>query len=117
MIDDDEEIRRFVCQTLIGAGFSPDEASGGAAGLQLLAKEPAPRAVILDLRMPSMSGEEVLRAIRREHPGLVVIVASGLIAPGKVTELLALGANACLKKSELSDELVPALERALPESG
>lgn len=110
VIDDDGEMRSFLCEMLAVAGYSARAASGGVEGLQLIEEKPAPDAVILDLRMPEMSGEAVLAAIRAKHPELFVVVASAIMTPVKASEMLAQGASACLSKSDLAERLISVLQ-------
>ena len=48
----------------------------GAAALRLMAQEPFD-AVVLDLRMPGMGGLEVLNRIKKDYPGVKVILMTG----------------------------------------
>ena len=76
--DDHDEIRRLLEDWLVGderfevAG----EAADGAAAVHL-AEKLQPDAVLLDLRMPVMSGEEAMARIRKVAPGAAVVVLSG----------------------------------------
>ena len=76
LIDDEEAFVTTLQERLEMRGFSPRVALNGQDGLELIAQEP-PDVVILDLRMPGMSGLEVLRRIRKSWPGLPVIMLSG----------------------------------------
>ncbi|HYL16138.1 MAG TPA: response regulator transcription factor [Terriglobales bacterium] len=58
-----------------------------------------PDAVILDLQMPGGSGLEVLRAIRRTHPSLCVLICTNFPYPQYRKECIAAGANFFLDKS------------------
>ncbi len=76
LIDDEEAFVTTLQERLEMRGFSPRVALNGQDGLDLIAQDP-PDVVILDLRMPGMSGLEVLRRIRKSWPGLPVIMLSG----------------------------------------
>ena len=77
IIDDEESVRAVACKTLETVGFKPLTAPDGLEGMKVLEKEMDIRLVVLDLTMPHMTGEEVLRVIRRIRPGLPVILISG----------------------------------------
>ncbi len=76
LIDDEEAFVTTLQERLEMRGFSPRVALDGEAGLEMIAQDP-PDVVVLDLRMPGMSGLEVLRRIRKRWPGLPVIMLSG----------------------------------------
>lgn len=71
-----------------------------------------PDAVILDLQMPGGSGLEVLRAIRRGHPGVKVLICTNFPYPQYRDECLAAGANYFLDKSADFDK-IPVIFRQL----
>jgi CheY-like chemotaxis protein len=73
IVDDNEAIRDTIRVLLEGAGYTISEASTGKEALALLRESSEPYVVLLDDRMPELSGEDVLRAIlgdrqlRRRH--------------------------------------------------
>jgi CheY-like chemotaxis protein len=73
IVDDNEAIRDTIRVLLEGAGYTVSEASTGKEALVLLRESSEPYVVLLDDRMPELSGEDVLRAIladrqlRRRH--------------------------------------------------
>jgi len=78
VVDDEAEIRAVARKMLTHLGFVVVTAQGGAEALQALRDDPEPlRAALIDLTMPGMSGEEVVREIRRIQEDLPVLVMSG----------------------------------------
>jgi DNA-binding NarL/FixJ family response regulator len=73
--------------------------AGNALDAVLSIQQTNPDAVILDLQMPGGSGLEVLRAIRRGHPGVQVLICTNYPYPQYRNECLAAGANFFLDKS------------------
>jgi CheY-like chemotaxis protein len=74
--DDDPNIRRLFVTLLRESGYRPIEATTGREALELM-RLVAPELVVLDLRMPELTGQEVLTYIRttyviRQTPVLVV---------------------------------------------
>ena len=70
---DDERGNRVVFEQSFGQKFRIKTAAGGAEALELLGKEDV--AVLLtDQRMPEMSGDELLRAVKDRHPQVVRVV-------------------------------------------
>jgi CheY-like chemotaxis protein/anti-sigma regulatory factor (Ser/Thr protein kinase) len=86
----------------------------GRIGLDL-ARRHAPDLVLLDLHLPDLSGEEVLRHLKAEpatrHIPVVFITADAM--PGTAERLLAAGAAACLAKPLDIDEFLGTLDRLL----
>lgn len=78
VIDDEPNIRLLVSIFLGGEGFKILQASNGIEGLEVARKE-RPSLILLDLRMPKMSGFEVLKALRKDEATkkIRVIVVSG----------------------------------------
>lgn len=92
VIEDEPLVRLAIRRQLERLGHTVLDAGMGAAGLELLAAHPEIRLVIVDLRMPRMSGQEVVRRIRTDQPELPIVVMSGFIpdefAPGPHTRVL-----------------------------
>lgn len=77
VVADDEPVVRKVATTILeGAGYRVITAENGREALQAIG-ENSTDLVLLDLKMPVMGGEEALRIIRREWPGVKVLVSSG----------------------------------------
>jgi CheY-like chemotaxis protein len=60
VVEDETNIRRFVVANLRARGFKAAEAENAEEGLAKLQHEPLPSALILDIRLPGMSGLEML---------------------------------------------------------
>lgn len=76
IIDDQDAIRSIVRRTLERHGHTVVEAPDGQAGMRLLLEQPVDL-VITDIFMPGQDGIETLRAVRKDFPGVPVIVMSG----------------------------------------
>ena len=76
VIDDDEDVRAVLVDTLTSEGFRTLQASGGEEGLRLLEKE-TPAAAIIDFLMPGMNGAEAAKRLRERAPNLPIIFVSG----------------------------------------
>jgi CheY-like chemotaxis protein len=76
VVDDDSAIREFVSMALEDEGYEVVTAPHGAAALELVRQE-APRAIVLDMRMPVMDGWEFSRVYRQlPGPHAPIIVAT-----------------------------------------
>jgi PAS domain S-box-containing protein len=78
VIDDEESVRAITVRMLANLGFTPLAAGDGPGGLRLFSEHAsALRAVLLDLSMPGMDGEETFREMRRLNARVPVILMSG----------------------------------------
>jgi CheY-like chemotaxis protein len=77
----------------------------------------APDVVFLDVRMPSMSGIDVLRAIRSTDASLPVILVTGHATPAEIEEARRLGVTEIVDKPYILNEFTAALGRIFPRPG
>jgi len=112
VIDDEESMRDSCRQTLSRAANKVEAAQDGAAGLAMLQKESFDL-VILDLKIPGLSGMEVLKKIRQEYPAVVVIVITGYATIEYAVEAIKGGAYDFLPKPFTPDALRAIVSRAL----
>lgn len=78
LVDDDPMVRGLGERMINALGFACDSVGDGFAALaKLEAAEGGYRAVVTDLMMPKMDGNELLDALASQYPGLPVVVASG----------------------------------------
>jgi DNA-binding response OmpR family regulator len=111
IIDDDPTVRDILRGSLEHDGYTVEMAVDGAQGLRLGASR-APALIVLDLRLPDMPGETVLREVRRRS-AVPVIVLSG---KGRVDERVAglvLGADDYLVKPFSPVELLARIKAIL----
>ena len=91
IIDDEVEFASTLCQRLLLRGIDATDVHSGTEGLAKLA-EIAPEIVILDLKMPDMSGLDVLSAIKKHDPTIEVIMLTGHGSGGSGVEAMKKGA-------------------------
>jgi len=78
IVDDEEGVRFVASKVLEKAGFTVMMAEDGRAAVEMFRTHVGEiRAVLLDMTMPNMSGEEVFRAIRTIQPEVRVVLSSG----------------------------------------
>ncbi|MET0396215.1 MAG: PAS domain S-box protein, partial [Longimicrobiaceae bacterium] len=99
-------------------GWRTVPALQGRLGVEL-AREHRPDLVLLDLHLPDIPGEEVLRRLRADErtAGIPVVVISADATHAMVDRLRAAGADAYLTKPLDIDEFLAAVERFLPRGG
>ena len=112
IIDDDEACRRFVRTVLAPReGFEVLEAASAAEGLEVVERE-TPDAVLLDVRMPRMSGTEVLRLLRRRRFEGPVVMLTGCTRRETIIDCFTHGADHYLTKPLSATELLSSLSKA-----
>lgn len=77
VIDDEAPIREVVADILTAEGITVLTATGGEEGIALYQQQPNIGLVVLDMKMPGMSGEETFRRLRAIDPAIQVILSSG----------------------------------------
>ncbi len=88
IVDDDQGVRETLRMALEDEGFAVYEAADGDEALRLLRMSRQPLVVVLDLRMPRMSGDALLRRVSRrerlpaQHAFLLVTASYDRLSPG-----------------------------------
>ncbi len=100
VIDDDPDFRSFARQALTRLGFRVTEAGDAWAALRILAANPRPRLVCLDLMLPGVSGYELCEKIRSDPSlrGVPVLAVSARTHPQDVALARTVGADVVLGK-------------------
>jgi two-component system response regulator HydG len=112
LIIDDEESLRIACeQTLELGGFRVSSAPSGLEGLELARRESF-HVVLLDLRMPGMSGMEVLQKLKQDAPNAMVIVITGYATIESAVKAIKQGAYDYLPKPFTPETLIALVNRA-----
>jgi DNA-binding NtrC family response regulator len=115
VIDDDAFIRDSCQQALSKAGYCVETAGNGEAGLSK-AKEIEPDMALVDLRMPGLSGVEVMDRLERLSPSTIRIVVTGVAQMDLVTEIISTQrALGCLIKPFSPEELNLVVRRAFDD--
>ena len=115
IIEDDNDINKMLNELLTINGYRTIQAYSGTEALLHIEKQ-APDAVILDLMLPGMSGEEVLAGIKAADRSIAVLVASAKDNVTSRISLLRAGADDYLTKPFDTGELLARLEAVLRRS-
>jgi response regulator RpfG family c-di-GMP phosphodiesterase len=114
VVDDDAAVRRALA-TLLGAlGHQVDTAESGHAALSLLVRGRY-SVMLCDVRMPRLSGLEVIPSARDLDPELAIIMVSAVNDAETATEALRAGASDYVTKPVERGALGEAVDRALRE--
>ncbi len=111
LIEDEQPIRRFLRASLTSEGYRVAEATTGEQGIKLAASQP-PDFVILDLGLPGLDGQDVLRQLR-EWLTTPIIILSARDQEQQKIEALDAGADDYLTKPFSMGELLARMRLAL----
>lgn len=114
IVDDDADIRRFICRVLGLEGYQLFQAARGDEGLKIL-REKQVSLVILDLRLPDRDGLSVLTEIKddRQLKNIPVIILTASAGKEKQQRAVSLGTAAYLVKPVSVTELLEGMKKAL----
>jgi DNA-binding NarL/FixJ family response regulator len=117
VVDDHALVREGLCQVLKGIhpGQNTEvlQAATCARAFELAHFNADLDLVLLDYRLPDMSGLAALKILGERHPELPVVILSGAANPSVVQQARELGAAGFLTKSSQSDALLSTLRRIL----
>jgi PAS domain S-box-containing protein len=122
VVDDEPGLRALARSGLRQRGFDVVAVESGEQALEILKRgDPHVDLVVLDLTMPGLSGEKVLRAIRGFRPHLPVLIASGYATVQNQSSWVAAGAVGFLAKPyrirDLAGKLREVLDRTAGRAG
>ena len=112
VVDDELGMRQFLTHLLQREGHAVRVAENGQVALTLLKQEPADL-MLSDVRMPDMTGIELLRAARENHPQLEVIMMTAFANVDTAREAFLLGAYDFVQKPFDNELLKETVTRAL----
>jgi len=112
LVIDDEPAHRLMVRVVLGdAGFKVLEADNGSSGLATLRAKPVD-VVLLDMRMPGMSGLDVLQKMHEEGIATPVIMLTAFGNVSSAVESMKIGAWDYLTKPTDNDELLAVVKKA-----
>lgn len=112
IVDDDPQLRQSFEKLLSGEGHTVKTASSGEAGLASVQKQ-VPDLLIMDVRLPGMSGLETFAAVREVEPKLPVIIMTAFGTTETAIQATKMGAfDYVLKPFEIPD-ILSLIEQAL----
>ncbi len=113
LIVDDEEVITSVLSTILESwGFEPHAVNNPSEVLRLLEREEFDL-ILLDIRMPEISGLELLDRIKGIHPGVPVIMITAVGTAEAAVKALKLGAEDFITKPFDQDEILNSVNAAL----
>jgi len=112
IVDDDDSVRTALLRVLQRAGFTCRDVASGPLALELLGSERFD-VMLTDVKMPGMSGVELVPKARAIDEDLTVLMLSGVNEVAFATEAMKLGAVDYLVKPASAEQLAEALHAAL----
>ena len=115
VVDDEGAIRYSISKTLQRVGYQVSAAQSGEEALEML-EEQNFDVVLTDIRMPGLTGVELLSKIKEKAPDAIVILMTGYASLGTAVESLRLGAHDYLIKPSSSQDIRQSVARGLERS-
>lgn len=112
IIDDEESMRAGCIQTLTENGYRVQAVENGRMGLEKTAKESFD-VILLDLKMPGISGIEVLKKLKENDPNSIVIIITAYGTIDSAVEAIKQGAYDFLSKPFTPEALNSIVRRAV----
>ena len=112
VVEDDRAVQKALRRLFEGEGLGVDISPDGNSALEAFRRS-SPAAVILDLRLPGLSGRDVCREIKQQAPALPIIVLSAASDVSDKVLLLELGADDYVTKPFSPRELLARVRVAL----
>jgi DNA-binding NtrC family response regulator len=105
VVDDEERFRNTLAKLLTAQGMQVRVAAGGQEAMDILRAEPHD-IVLLDVKMPGMSGQDTLPELKKIDPDVEVIILTGHASVDIAAEMMAKGGSDYLLKPYPMDELL-----------
>jgi Response regulator containing CheY-like receiver, AAA-type ATPase, and DNA-binding domains len=112
VVDDHAPNREFIREALDDSAYEISEAQTASEALEHLRRQQT-ELVITDVRMPGISGVELLKRLHSQHPNILVILLTSFATVASAVEAMRLGAHDYLKRPLEIDELRSVIQRAL----
>lgn len=111
IVDDEKSIRDLLSRQLKHLGYDSLAVPNGQKALEQMARQRFDL-VMLDIRMPQMSGLEVIRQLRQSYPDSCVVMLSAVVDVEVTASALSLGADDYITKPSSVDNLRVRIEGA-----
>jgi DNA-binding response OmpR family regulator len=112
IVEDDRAVQKVLRRLFEAEGFAVDVKGDGKSALEAF-RATAPSAIVLDLRLPSMSGRDVCREVKQQIPTLPIIILSATADVTDKVLLLELGADDYVTKPFSPRELLARVRAAI----
>jgi DNA-binding NtrC family response regulator len=114
IVDDEEDIRWTLSRLIQGQGWKPVTASSGSEALACI-KKSRPDAVLMDLKLPGLSGEALVGSINAYANGIPIIVITGNHCTQEAVKLVKAGIYDYLTKPFDNNRVILTIHHAVKE--
>src|SRR5215217_6195032 len=116
IVDDDEAFRIATDRLLRASGYVVETYESAERLLQKLPDDASPSCILLDIRIPGLSGPEVQERLSALGSNLPIVFLTGHADIRTTVQVMKAGADDLLTKPVTRDELIGAIERAIARS-
>ena len=116
IVDDEQIVRRNLKRILNDEGYSVNTAKDGHNALELMDSDRYDL-VVTDMKMPRMSGIEVLRKVKDSFPGVNVMIVTGYATVDTALEAMKSGACDYIEKPVSTEQFAQAVGRVFEKAG
>ena len=117
LVEDEAVLRTLVAQFLRNEGYDVHEAEDGGEGVRQFLEEGPFDLLLVDLKMPVMSGVEVCRRVKRTQPDQRIMVCSAAISREHEDALRSIGVEHLLTKPYHPESLLAHIRQELIRRG
>lgn len=112
VVEDDKGLQKYLKELLLDNGYAVHTAGDGIEALEYF-KKAEPDVMVLDLGLPTMSGEAVVQEIRKKHKDLPIIILTAKDSINDIVQGLNLGADDYMTKPFVADEFLARIKARL----
>src|SRR5438874_4927848 len=112
VVEDDRRIQKSLARLFESEGYRVEIAKDGVSGLTSF-RASNPAAVVLDLKLPGVSGRDICREIKHTQPGLPVVILSAVANVADKVLLLEIGADDYVTKPFSPRELLARVQASM----
>ncbi len=112
IVDDEPAVRKILLEMLEGSGYAASAVSEGREALRILRSRPHD-VVLTDVRLPDISGLELLSVVRDKYPWLPVIIITGFATVDSTVKAMRLGAVDYIPKPFTRESVIAAVAHAI----
>jgi len=116
VVEDDRRIQKSLSRLFESEGYHVEIAKDGVSGLNSF-RTSNPAAVVLDLKLPGISGRDICREIKHTQPALPVVILSAVANVADKVLLLEIGADDYVTKPFSPRELLARVQAAMRRVG
>lgn len=116
IVEDDQPILTFLTELLQDNGYIVESTTHGTRAVELI-RSNLPDLVILDLTLPDIQGEDILKNIKSSYPDLPIIILTAKASPEDTATGLNIGADDYLGKPFSENELLARIHARLRTNG